>query len=324
MFVMHHRSGRLARQGRGLAFWFWPLSASIAKVPLDDREVPFLFHGRSHDHQEVTVQGIVTYRIVDAVRLASRVDCSVDTKSGAYSKQPLESLALLIVQLAQQIAWDYVATNALQTVLQDGFAALRERIDHGLTTDESLPLMGLEVVTVRVSAVQPTPELERALQVPALEAIQQRADEATFQRRALAVEKERAIQENEAQTRLELARREEELIDQQGKNARRQCAEHVAAERIEVEAAAEHARISAAAEAEGIRVIEEARVQTERERMEIYADLPPNVMMGLAARELASKLTRIEHLNITPDMLGPLLTDLARAGTKKLGQNGSE
>ena len=270
------------------------------------------------------MQGVVTYRVVDPVRIANRVDFSVDTRSGAYQKQPLESLALLLVQLAQQIAWDYVATHGLQTILEDGFTALRERIDEGLVSDESLPLMGVEVVTVRVSAVQPIPELERALQMPALEAIQQRADEATFQRRALAVEKERAIQENEAQTRLELARREEELIDQRGKNARREASERAAASRIEIEANAQAEVLIAEAEAESTRVVEEARVEAERNRMEIYAAMPPNVMFALAARELAGKLQRIEHLNVTPELLGPLFTDLVRAGTKKLAPGSGE
>ena len=41
---------------------------------------------------------------------------------------------------------------------------------------------------MRVAAVAPTAEMEKALQQPTREAIQQNADEATFQRRALAVE----------------------------------------------------------------------------------------------------------------------------------------
>ena len=41
-----------------------------------------------------------------------------------------------------------------------------------------------------------------------------RADEAAFARRAMAVEKERAIQENELQNRIELAKKEEGLIEQ--------------------------------------------------------------------------------------------------------------
>ena len=55
--------------------------------------------------------------------------------------------------------------------------------------------MGLEVVTVRVADVSPSAELKRALQTPTFERLQQQADEATFERRALAVEKERAIAE---------------------------------------------------------------------------------------------------------------------------------
>ncbi len=52
--------------------------------------------------------------------------------------------------------------------------------------------------------------------------------------------------------------------------------------------------------------------------MEIYRDLPRDVLLALAAREFAGKLTSIEHLSVTPDLLGSLLGDLARAGTKRL------
>ena len=38
--------------------------------------------------------------------------------------------------------------------------------------------------------------------------------------------------------------------------------------------------------------------------MKIYGALPSSVLVGLAARELAGKLNTIEHLNITPELLG--------------------
>jgi hypothetical protein len=47
--------------------------------------------------------------------------------------------------------------------------------------------------------------------------------------------------------------------------------------------------------------------------------MPAAVLAGLAAQELAGKLQRIEHLNITPELLGPLLANLLEAGTKRLG-----
>jgi hypothetical protein len=40
--------------------------------------------------------------------------------------------------------------------------------------------------------------------------------------------------------------------------------------------------------------------------------------MGLAAREFAGKIETIEHLNLTPDLLGTVLTDLLSAGTRRL------
>jgi hypothetical protein len=48
----------------------------------------------------------------------------------------------------------------------------------------------------------------------------------------MAVEKERAIQENELQNRIELAKREELLIGQQGQNERREAQEIVEAQFI--------------------------------------------------------------------------------------------
>ena len=44
--------------------------------------------------------------------------------------------------------------------------------------------------------------------------------------------------------------------------------------------------------------------------------------LHVAAQELAGKLQRIEHLNVTPDLLGPLLTDLVQTGTDRLKQGG--
>lgn len=86
------------------------------------------------------------------------------------------------------------------------------------------------------TSIRPEAELERALQTPMRERLQQDADKATYERRALAVERERAISENELQSQIELAKREELLVEQRGANERRRATEAAAAGRIEVEA----------------------------------------------------------------------------------------
>lgn len=327
--VLHYRRGKLKRAGRGLAFWFTPLSSSIAEVPADARELALLFHGRSSDFQDVTAQGVITYRVQSPETLARHIDFSIDLRRGVWLRQPLEKLAVVVSELAQQHAWAYIARTPLRDVLREGQAVVRERIEAGLTGDPSVAGMGLSLVSVRVSSLRPGPDLEKALEAPMRERIQQESDEATFQRRALAVEKERAIGENEMQNQIELARREEQLIVQQGQNARRKAGEDSEARRIATEseaarirlladAAAAKMRAEGQAQADTIGLVEKARAGGERERMAAYQGVSPAVLLGLAAQGLAGKLRKIEHLNVTPDLLAPILAQLAEAASRRL------
>ncbi len=318
--VIHYSNGRLRRSARGAAFWFTPLDAGIVVVPVDDRELTFLFHGRSVDFQDVSAQGVLTYRVVDPAVLAERIDFGIDLGSGRHLREPLQQLGGLLTQLAQQFALDTIATTPVRELLSKGHEQIRRRIQAGLLSDDTLASLGLELVSVRVSAIRPDADLERALEAPTREKIQQDADEASFARRAQAVEKERAIAENELQNRIELARREEQLIAQRGANERRRAEEQAEAERIATEAHARQVRIDAEAEADALRVVEQVKLEAERQRMDIHRSLPPAVIFGLAAQELAGKLERIDHLSLSPDAFGPLLTNLLRAGTAKLEQ----
>ena len=156
--------------------------------------------------------------------------------------------------------------------------------------------------SVRLTSLAPSSELERALQAPTYESLQQKADQATFERRALAVDKERAIAENELANKIELARREKSLIAQEAENAGNRA-----------QGLAEAQQIEASAEATRIRAVEGARAETEKARLDVYRDLPPAVLYGLAARELAGKLTKIEHVNVTPDLLAALFGEMRKA-----------
>lgn len=316
--VLRFRSGELVAAGRGLAFWFAPLDTAVAEVPMDDRELTFLIHGSTLDFQDVVVQGVVTWRVADPEVLAARLDFHLDLASGRYAAEPIEQVAGLLTQLAQQVALEWLAERPLRDVLAAGTGVVRERVAAGLFAERGLGEMGLEVVTVRVSSIRPSAEVEKALQTPVREGIQQDADEAVFQRRAVAVEKERAIAENELQNRIELARREEQLISQQGANERLQARERAEAESVRAAMAADSVRVGAEAEADSIRLIQGATAETEAQLMDVYRDLPAHVLMGLAAKEFAGKLEMIEHLNITPELLSPLLGDLMSAATRRL------
>ncbi|KQT59691.1 band 7 protein [Methylobacterium sp. Leaf456] len=300
--VIRYRNGRVRQSGRGLVFWFRPESASISEVPMDDREMTLFVRGRSRDFQSVTVQGTIGWHVVDPVLLASRIDFSIGLASGQFQGEPIERIEARLSGIAGQAILQHLGASPVRALLDAGPEPLRLLLEAVLTDAPALAEIGVAPVSVRLTNLAPTSELERALQTPTFEALQQKADEATFARRALAVEKERAIAENELATRTELAQRESGLIAREAENARDRAA-----------GLAEARGLEAAAEAERIRLVEGARAEAEAQRVAVYRDLAPATLLGLAARELAGKLETIEHVNVTPDLLASVMGEFRRA-----------
>jgi SPFH domain / Band 7 family len=296
--VIRYRNGAIKRSGRGLVMWFDPDTASIAEVPMVDREMTLFIKGRSADFQPVTAQGALVWRVAEPERLAERIDFSIDLKTGKHSGEPIARVEARLAGLASQTALQYLAEAPVRTLLDAGLKPLGAKLEAALAAEPALAGLGIEVAAIRIASIAPAAELERALQTPTFEALQQKADEATFERRALAVEKERAIAENELTSRTELARREKLLIAEETANGRDRAT-----------AVAEAQQIGAEAEARRIRVVEAAQTEAEKARMDVVRDLPHHVLLGLAARELAGKLEKIEHVSVTPD----LLAEVARA-----------
>lgn len=320
-YIRHQKGDHVVHEGTARSFWFRPLTAAISEVPVDEREVPLLFHARTADFQDVAVGATLTYRIADPATAATRVDFGIDPETGAWTATPLEQVASLLTELAQQHALDLLARLPMRAAVVEGPPAVRERIATGLAGETRLTQTGVEIVAVRVTAVRPEPEMERALQTPAREEVQQDADRATFERRAVAVERERAIAENELQNQIELARREEQLVTRRGQNERRRATEAAAAakveaegrverQQLEAEAQATAERVAAAARADAVRLVGAAEAETEAAKIAAYAELEAATLLGLAVRELAFHLPQIGTLNLTPDLLTPLFGQL--------------
>ncbi|MGW3289827.1 SPFH domain-containing protein [Streptomyces sp. NPDC001002] len=341
--VRHHRDGKLLHDGPGLSFWYRALTAALSEVPVDDRELAMTFHARTSDFQDVAVQATVTYRVSDPALAAARLDFSIDPDTGVWRGAPLEQLGTLMTETAQQHALDVLARTTLSAALVDGVASVRERVAAGLAAEPRLPATGIEVVAVRVVALRPEPEVERALRTPAREQIQQEADRATYERRAVAVERERTIAENELASQIELARREEQLVDQRGTNARREAEEHAAADAVRASAeAARSVKLAEAeaersvklaeaeatrtvtladaeaarsvrlarAEAESAREVGEARAQAQAAWLRVHGDVDVATLNALTGTRLAENLPNIDSVTISPDVLTGLLARL--------------
>ncbi|WP_380173103.1 SPFH domain-containing protein [Kineococcus sp. DHX-1] len=310
--VIHHRGGKVAHSGTGQAFWFRPLSATLSELPVDDRELPLLLHARTADFVDVTVQATVTFRIEDPALAATRVDFSLDPATGRWRSAPLQQIAGLLTETAQQHVLDVLAGMPLRDVLVTGVTLTRERITAGLLADSRLAQTGLALVDARVVAVRPDPDVEKALGTPTREQLQTEADRATAERRALAVERERAISENELQNKIALAQREEQLVAQKGANQRRSVEDAAAADAIRTTAEAEREERLAQARAAARRLQGEADAGAEAARMAAIAGTPPEVLLTLALREFAGQLPNVGTLVLTPDVLTGALAKLVQ------------
>lgn len=308
--VRQFRRGKLTREGTALSFWFRPLGTSIAELPTEELERSILFRARTSDYQEVSVQATVTYRIEQADLAANRIDFSIDTDGGHWNQTPLEQLGGVLTEMAQHHSVSVLAEMTLAEVLVGGIRTLRSAIAEGLAADSWLADAGIAVVGVRVIAVRPEADIEKALQNPVREHLQQEADRATFERRALAVQQERAIGENELKNRIELARREEELVTQEGANQRRRVSEEAEAARISTEAKARDLEVTATANAQRTRLLGSASAEAERAKFDALESVADSTLLALAARELAGHLPAVDTLVLTPELITPLLAKL--------------
>lgn len=311
--IVHARRGKIVHNGPGIAFYFRALNAAISEVPIAENELSMLFGARTLDFQEVSVQATVTYRFADPVIAAGRIDFSIDPYHGRWIGKPLEQVGTRITELAQQYAVEHISSLNLVDVLGAGIPKVRAVTASGLAGDERLAETSVIVVAVRIVSIRPQADLERALETPVRERVQQDADAATYERRAQAVERERTIAENELQSKIELATREQQLVQQEGANAQRRATEEAATALIAAKASSERAKLEAAARADSTRVVGAAHAETEAARLAAYAGVQPAVLTALAFQELAKNLPEIGTLNLTPDVLTQALTRLAAA-----------
>ncbi len=152
--------------------------------------------------------------------------------------------------------------------------ALEDAVLKAVTLEPELIDLGITVLNQHITAIKPTPEMQKALEADYREKLQKQADQAIYDRRAAAVEEERNIQEREINTEIEIENRRKELVDTQARNNP---------------------------------ILAEAEAQAAEMQLNPYAEMPPQALVGLAFKEWAGNAGQIGNLNITSDLLGQVV-----------------
>lgn len=219
VYVLQYRNGRLVREGAGLSLLYFAPTATIVAVPLHTTDLPFAFQESTVDFQTLTLQGQLSYRVVEPKRLAALLNYAVDQAGRHVSDDPLKLQERLMIA-AQSVMRGLVQGLPLRAALT-GTEALAAR---GLELLRALPLAaahGVEILAFSLVSVRPTPETAKALEAAAREALLREADQAIYARRTAAVEQERKVKETEMGTEIAVETQRARLIDQRVENARK-------------------------------------------------------------------------------------------------------
>lgn len=316
-YLMQHRNGQIAREGIGLAFYYFAPHSSLVSIPLSAFDVPFMFEETTRDFQTVTLQGQVGYRIVEPKLLAASQDFSL-LPDGKYATEDPLHLPERVLNAVKAEFRTQLQNLGLREVL-GATATLATSAKEGLIAAVSLRSLGIEIQNVALLAVKPKPETAKALEAPMREDILRQADDATYARRNSALIQERAVRENELRSELAIEQKKREVRETQIETQRAllekqqeiQTQELVGKVKLEekngqlVELLAEHQKREAETRAYGVRVLSEAMKGWDPRSLQalLLAQASPESVIALGFQNLADNAAKIGEFNFSPDLL---------------------
>jgi hypothetical protein len=326
-YILQYKSGRVTREGAGLAFFYYAPTSSLVAVPIGGTDAPFIFNEVTADFQEVTIQGQAIYRITDPKRIAGLLNFTLDPSGKTYVSDDPQKLPLRVVGAIQVIVRRELQKLPLRAALKSS-DALGQAVTVGVTRAPEIVSLGVEILGLSILAIKPTPETARALEAEAREQILREADEAVYARRNAAIQQERAVKENELNTEIAVENKRRQIREAQmeaeravqEKNHQLKEADilfHIAQEEKNkslVARQAENAKTEADVKAYAVRSVMNALAGVDARTLQTLANMGmrPEQLVAAAFQELAERADKIGQLNISPDLLRELLGEERR------------
>jgi hypothetical protein len=318
-YVIQFRNGKVRREGPGLAFFYYAPTSTIVTVPLASADAPFAFQEATADFQAITIQGQLTYRVSEPKRIAEVLDLSV-AANGVYRTDDYRKLVERLVHATQTSMREEMQKLTLREALM-GSGVLSGAVLTRLRAADVVTRLGIEILNLSILSIRATPEMSKALEAEAREALQRRSDEAIYARRNNAVEQERRIKESELNTEIAVEEKQRQIRETRmaADIALEQQRAALMDQRVENEKKESDSR-AYAMEA----TIKPVREVDWRTLMMLFPQsMDSRTMIALAFQEMASNAQKIGELNISPDLLNSLLAarpEIAKAPTAPKGK----
>lgn len=321
-FIIKSVNGKIRQQGKGLSFWYNAATTSIAALPLNSQEAPFIFNFQTADYQGLRIQGQISFQVKEPEKAAEVLNFNLSKNGKAYASEDPLKLSDRVVRIAQTLIQAKIQSTPLREALLLS-QSLVSFVMSQLVQHPSLDALGIAILDVSIAAITPSPETLKALEAQARESLLKEADDAIYARRKFSVEQERTIKEAELETDLSVQRKRQEIEEARLENERallREQAE-IEKERLEAKVNAEAKRKELVVlSAENQRTQSEADAYAIEATMRAYRELPvenlkamalakmdSQQLMAMAFETLALNSGKIGELNITPDLFSQFM-----------------
>ena len=227
--VFFLKNGKVRDKGVAYSGLIGP-QTTVAVVPTTPQILHFAIDAQTSDNQGVVVQGSVTAILAPAVAVR-RFDFTVDPGRGGYIGNWLEVVNAKVIERVLRAVLDKVKTLTVKEATRSQSQVERAVIDE--LGPAVFQADGIAIESCSIPKIEPRDdEVGASIGAQERQTMLTESDKALHDRRLKAATNERVIKQYEADTRLELERKQGELLDEQAKNKKKEAESDAAATAI--------------------------------------------------------------------------------------------
>lgn len=116
-FIIKSVNGKAIKQGKGISFWYNSVTTSIAALPLNALEAPFIFNLQTADFQSLRIQGQISFHIKNPQKTADVLNYNLTKDGKSYTSEDPLKLSDRVVRSVQTLIQAKVQTTLMREAL---------------------------------------------------------------------------------------------------------------------------------------------------------------------------------------------------------------
>ncbi len=218
--VFYLKNGHVADKGLAYSGFIGP-QTTVAVVPTTPQILNFAIDAQTKNMQNVVVKGNLTVTLVPQTAI-SRFDFTVETRNGGYLGNWVQVLNAKVIERVLRAVLNKVKELSVEDATRSQ-KEVEDAVTEALGRD-AFAQDGITVDSCSIPKIEPADEeVEEAIGAQERQTMLTEADKALHGRRMKASENERTVKQYEADTKLELEKKQGKLLEEQAKNKKKEA-----------------------------------------------------------------------------------------------------